>query len=125
VDNIDLAGAKERGIPVVTARNANATSVAEYVMAAMLDASRPLSAADEDVRQGNWNRKFFTGAELSGRTLGLIGLGEIAHRVARRAKAFGMKVIGYDPFVAPFDHVIQETGISQTEEINGLLEQAD
>ena len=68
LDNIDLKGARDRNIPVIAARNANATSVAEYVMAAMLDASRPLSAADADVRQGNWNRKFFTGYELNNRT---------------------------------------------------------
>jgi len=125
VDNIDLQEAKNRGIPVITARNANATSVAEYVMAAMLDASRPLAAADVDVRNGNWDRKYFTGSELSNRTLGLIGLGEIAHRVARRAKAFGMNVIGYDPFVAPFDHVIQETGIHQAKDLNVVLEESD
>lgn len=124
LDNIDLQGARERGIPVISARNANATSVAEYVMAAMLDASRPLAAADADVREGNWNRKFFTGYELSKRTLGLVGMGEIAHRVAKRAKAFGMNVIGYDPFIAPFDHVIQETGIKQVE-MDELLKESD
>src|SRR5699024_740317 len=113
LDNIDLQGARERNIPVISARNANATSVAEYVMAAMLDASRPLTDADADVRKGNWSRKFFTGFELNNRTLGLVGMGEIAHRVANRAKAFGMNVVGYDPFVAPFDHVVQETGIKQ------------
>lgn len=125
VDNIDLQTAKNKGIPVIAARNANATSVAEYVMAAMLDASRPLSDADVDVRNGNWNRKFFTGTELKGRTLGLIGLGEIAHRVAKRAKAFDMDVIGYDPFVASFDHVIQETGVMQINDLNELLSQSD
>lgn len=125
VDNIDLQAAKEKGIPVISARNANATSVAEYVMAAMLDASRPLSNADADVRNGNWNRKFFTGTELKGRTLGLLGMGEIAHRVARRAKAFDMNVIGYDPFVASFDHVIQETGVCQISDINQLLSESD
>lgn len=124
VDNIDLEGARERNIPVISARNANATSVAEYVIAAMLDASRPLAAADQDVREGNWNRKFFTGMELNGRTLGLVGMGEIAHRVAKRAKAFGMRVIGFDPFVAPFDHVVQETGIEQVE-MEELLKQSD
>ncbi|MFA1821497.1 hydroxyacid dehydrogenase [Virgibacillus oceani] len=124
LDNIDLQGARERNIPVISARNANATSVAEYVMAAMLDASRPLSAADSDVRQGNWNRKFFTGYELNGRTLGLVGMGEIAHRVAKRARAFGMNVVGYDPFVAPFDHVVQETGMKQVE-MENLLKESD
>src|SRR5690606_30392483 len=124
LDNIDLKGARERNIPVVSARNANATSVAEYVMAAMLDASRPLQAADADVREGNWNRKLFTGYELNNRTLGLVGMGEIAHRVAKRAKAFGMNVIGFDPFVAPFDHVVQETGIKQVD-LEELLKTSD
>lgn len=125
LDNIDLAGARERDTPVVSARNANATSVAEYVMAAMLDASRPILAANEDVRAGNWNRKFFTGVELNNRVLGLIGMGEISHRVAKRAKAFGMEVIGYDPFVAPFDHVVQETGIKQVKTVKEVLKAAD
>lgn len=125
LDNIDLDGAKERNIPVISARNANATSVAEYVMACMLDASRPLNEADKDVKKGNWNRKHFTGTELNGRVLGLVGMGEIAHRVAKRAKVFGMDVIGYDPFVAPFDHVVQDTGIRQIEDVNELLKEAD
>lgn len=125
LDNIDLEGARKRDIPVVSARNANATSVAEYVMAAMLDASRPLSDADTDVREGNWNRKFFTGFELNNRTLGLVGMGEIAHRVAKRAMAFGMHVVGYDPFVAPFDHVVQEAGIQQVHKLEELLKVSD
>ena len=124
VDNIDLEGAGERNIPVISARNANATSVAEYVMAAMLDASRPLTEADADVRKGNWDRKFFTGYELNNRTLGLVGMGEIAHRVAKRAQAFGMNVVGYDPFVAPFDHVVQESRIKQVE-MEELLKRSD
>lgn len=125
LDNIDLTGASERNIPVVSARNANATSVAEYVMAAMLDASRPLTDANKDVREGNWNRKRFTGIELNNRVLGLIGMGEISHRVARRAKAFGMEVIGYDPFVASFDHVVQETGIRQVDTVEDVLKASD
>jgi len=78
LDNIDLEETRNRNIPVISARNANATSVAEYVLAAMLDASRPLAAADKDVRKGNWNRKFFTGLELNNRVLGLVGMDEIA-----------------------------------------------
>ena len=78
LDNIDLEETRNRNIPVISARNVNATSVAEYVLAAMLDASRPLAAADKDVRKGNWNRKFFTGLELNNRVLGLVGMDEIA-----------------------------------------------
>lgn len=125
LDNIDLMGARERDIPVVSARNANATSVAEYVLAAMLDSSRPLTASNKDVRAGNWNRKLYTGIELNNRIIGLIGMGEISHRVAKRAIAFGMDVVGFDPFVAPFDHVVQETGIRQLNTVEELLKISD
>ncbi|WP_164669438.1 hydroxyacid dehydrogenase [Virgibacillus doumboii] len=125
LDNIDLEAAKARNIPVIPAVHANATSVAEYVMASMLDASRPLAEADADVRKGNWNRKYFTGSELNGRTLGLVGLGEIGHRVAKRANAFGMEVIGYDPFVRPFDHILMETGVRSVNTLDELLTESD
>ncbi|MBP2257406.1 hydroxyacid dehydrogenase [Virgibacillus alimentarius] len=125
LDNIDLGAASSRNIPVITAKHANATSVAEYVMASMLDAYRPLHHADADVRRGNWNRKFFTGNELNGKTLGLVGMGEIAHRVARRANAFGMETIGYDPFVTPFDHILAETGVRSVNTLDELLVASD
>lgn len=125
LDNIDLQTASEYNIPVVSARNANATSVAEYVMTAMLDASRPLKSSNEDVSKGNWNRKLFTGIELNNRVLGLIGMGEISHRVAKRAKAFGMEVVGYDPFVASYDHIIQETEVQQVDTIDEVLKASD
>lgn len=125
LDNIDLKAAKARNMPVIAAKHANATSVAEYVMAAMLDAYRPLADADSDVRLGNWDRKFFTGYELNQRTLGLVGMGEIAHRVAKRAVAFGMHVIGYDPFVTPYDHVIAETGVQAVDTLDELLAESD
>lgn len=111
LDNIDLTYVTQRGIPVVAGKNANATSVAEYVLAAILTSSRQLQAAGQDVRSGGWNRKRFTGREIGGSTLGLIGVGEIGQRVAMRARAFGMKVIGYDPFVAPYDFAVSECGI--------------
>ncbi len=113
LDNIDLQTAKESNIIVAFARNANAISVAEYVMAAMLEANRPLFLADKDVKSGNWDRKRFTGAELYQKTIGLVGTGEIAHRVAKRALAFGMNVVGYDPFFTEYDFPFSETGIQQ------------
>ncbi len=111
LDNIDLRIAKLLKIEVVYGRNANAISVAEYVMSAMLEANRPLYQANQDVKQGNWDRKRFTGFELYGKTLGLVGMGEIAHRLAKRASAFGMRVMGYDPFLTPYDFPSAETGI--------------
>src|SRR5699024_6024238 len=125
LDNIDLKGARDRNIPVISARNANATSVAEYVIACMLDASRPLNKADEVVRKGTVKRKHFTGTKLNGRVLELIVMWEISLRVAKRAKAFGIEVIGYDPFVAPFDHVVQDNGIKQRETADEVIKGAD
>ena len=125
MDNIDIPAAKARGIQVVYGRHANATSVAEYVLSAMLSANRPLYLADADIRSGNWNRKRFTGSEIANKTLGLIGLGEISHRVAKRALAFGMKVIGYDPFVTEYDHIVSETGIQLKDSLDDVLTMSD
>lgn len=125
LDNIDIPRTKEKGISIVAAKHANATSVAEYVLASMLDASRDISRATIDVRNGGWNRKNFTGVELNGKTLALFGLGEIAHRVAKRAKAFGMNLIGYDPFITPYDHVLAETGVQKVNSVEALLKDAD
>ena len=124
LDNIDLEAARDRAIPVVLARNANAVSVAEYVMAAILQCSRNLFAADADVRAGNWDRRRFTGSEVYGKTLGLVGMGEIGQRVARRATAFGMRVLGYDPYVAPYDYPIVETGVELVD-LDALLGSSD
>jgi len=124
LDNIDLEAARDRAIPVVLARNANAVSVAEYVMAAVLQCSRNLFAADADVRAGNWDRRRFTGSEVYGKTLGLVGMGEIGQRVARRATAFSMQVLGYDPYVAPYDYPIVETGVELVD-LDTLLGSSD
>jgi len=111
LDNIDLAAARELNITVVFAKNANAISVAEYVVASILSFSRKLHLATEDVKKGNWNRQLFTGNEIYGKTLGLIGIGEIGTRLAIRAKAFGMNTVGYDPFLAPYELVIKDAGV--------------
>lgn len=124
LDNIDVHAAKAREIKVVFAKNANATSVSEYVMAAILEASRNLTIANNDVRLGNWDRKRFTGSEISGKVIGLIGLGEIARRVAKRAIAFGMDVYGFDPFVTKHDYVANELGVYLTS-FEELIEKSD
>ncbi|MCG8403467.1 MAG: hydroxyacid dehydrogenase [Firmicutes bacterium] len=118
LDNIDLQAAREKDIPVVYARNANAISVAEYVFAAMLALARRPGEATSDVKQGNWNRKRFTGVELYGKTLGLVGTGEIGSRLAARARAFGMQILGYDPFLPPYelaitDFAVQPAGLAE------------
>ncbi|MBX5457685.1 MAG: hydroxyacid dehydrogenase [Thermogemmatispora sp.] len=124
LDNIDVEALQARGIGLVTARNANAIAVAEYVMAAMLQVARNLTAADASVRAGKWERTQLGGTELWGRTLGLVGVGEIGRRVARRAQAFGMSVIGYDPFIGPYDYAPAELGIRLLS-LDEVLAQAD
>lgn len=124
LDNIDLVAARTHHVAVTAARNANAIAVAEYVLAAMLQVTRNLSAADASVRAGEWNRIHFGGTELWGHTLGLIGVGEIGRRVATRAQAFGMHVVGYDPLVGPYDFAPAEQGITLLA-LDEVLAQAD
>lgn len=124
LDNLDLTYCAERDLVVVFGKNANATSVAEYVISGMFSSVRLLQDASNDVKDGNWNRKKYTGNEIFGKTLGLVGIGEIGHRVAMRAKALGLKVIGYDPFVTPFDFPVMETGIDIVP-FEELLQSAD
>jgi len=112
LDNLDLRALRERSVTVVTAGQANAISVAEYTFAAMLSLARKLPAADRSVKSGGWDRATFgAGAELCGKTLGLIGLGDIATRVAKRAAAFGMRTIAHDPLVTPLHFASAEFNV--------------
>ena len=99
VDTIDVDAATERGIPVLTAPAGNTTSAAELTMALLLALARRVPAADRSMKAGEWDRKSFSGVELYGKTLGLVGAGRIGGEVARRARAFGMRVVVYDPFL--------------------------
>jgi D-3-phosphoglycerate dehydrogenase len=99
-DNVDVAAATERGIPVLIAPAGNGQSVAELALALMLAAARQVAAQDAAVRAGKWDRGGH-GLQLSGRTLGLVGLGGIGKAVARGARALGMRVIAYDPVAKP------------------------
>lgn len=102
LDNLDLNALRERNVTVVTGGNANAISVAEYTIAAMLALARRLTAADRSTKGGEWDRATFgAGVELYGKTLGLIGLGDIGARVAKRANAFGMRISAHDPLITP------------------------
>ena len=100
VDNVDIAAASERGIVVLNAPGANSVSVAEHVFALMLASARSVALADAQMKAGRWCKKTLRGAELRGKTLGVIGLGRIGREVVRRALAFDMLVIAHDPFIA-------------------------
>jgi D-3-phosphoglycerate dehydrogenase len=99
VDNVDLEAATRAGIVVVNAPTGNTVSAAEQTIALMLALARKTAAADASMRRGEWKRSSFTGVELRGRTLGIIGLGKIGQAVADRARGLEMNVIGYDPYV--------------------------
>lgn len=99
LDNIDLEQCERRGIKVAPALGANSDAVAEYVVAAILLLTRGVFSSSESVAHGEWPRREFVGSEIAGRTLGLVGFGGIAQRVASRMAGLGMKVIACDPFV--------------------------
>jgi len=100
VDNVDVAAATKRGIIVVNAPRSNVVTAAEHTMALLLAVARNVPQAHASLSAGRWERKNFSGTELSGKTLGILGFGRIGQLVAHRAKAFDMDVIAYDPFVA-------------------------
>ena len=101
VDNIDLDAATSAGIAVVNAPTGNTVSAAEHTMAMMLALSRNIPNAHQSLRMGEWRRSAFIGTEVRDKTLGICGLGRVGGEVARRAQAFGMRLVGFDPFVAP------------------------
>lgn len=100
VDNIDVAEATARRIVVVNAPTASTVSVAELAIGHMISLLRRLPEADRSVKEGKWEKQRFEGRELFGKTLGLIGSGRIGAEVAKRAQAFGMRVLAYDPYLS-------------------------
>ncbi len=100
VDNVDVPSATDRGIVVMNAPGANSISVAELAMAFMLSLARMIPVADASMKRGVWEKKKLTGAELRGKTLGIVGLGRIGQEVGARAKSFGMNLVAHDPFIS-------------------------
>jgi D-3-phosphoglycerate dehydrogenase len=112
VDNIDTAAATHAGIVVMNTPGANAVAVAELTLGLMIAMCRSIPRANETMHAGKWDKKTLQGSELRGKTLGIVGLGRIGMEVARRAAAFGMELIAYDPFLAPV--VARENGVALT-----------
>ncbi len=100
VDNVDLEAATARGIVVMNAPGANSISVAELAMAFILALARPIPAADAAMKGQKWEKKKFTGSEVRGKTLGIVGLGRIGQEVAQRARAFEMQIMAHDPYIS-------------------------
>ncbi len=100
VDNIDLAAATRAGIVVMNTPGGNSVAAAELTMSLLLSMARHVPQANQDLRSGRWERQKYVGVELDGKVLGVVGLGRIGREVARCARGFRMRVLGYDPFVA-------------------------
>lgn len=100
VDNIDIGAASERGVIVMNTPGANTVATAEHTMALLLALCRHVPQATASLRSGQWERKRFKGIEVRSKTIGIVGLGRVGRRVARRCRAFGMDVICYDPYLS-------------------------
>ena len=122
-DNIDKPASTRLGIVVMNTPAGNTVSTAEHTMALLLGLSRNVAPAMESLKAGRWDRKKFQGSQVSGKTLGVVGLGRIGQEVAARAKAFGMTVIGYDPFLA--GERAKKLGIIKVEQVHDLLPDVD
>lgn len=119
IDVIDQKAAAERHISVQSAPGANAAAVAEHTWALILACAKSVIMLDQRMRQGHWDKATHKSVELEGRTLGLVGLGAIGGRVARIGRAFGMKVLAYDPFAKTFPDECESASLDD------LLQQAD
>lgn len=122
-DNIDTVAATRQGIVVMNTPGGNTISTAEHTIALMLALARKIAPAFESLKQGKWDRKSFVGAQLAGKTLGVIGLGRVGQAVVQRAKAFEMRILAYDPFVSA--QRAAELGITTCSSIKDLLPEVD
>ena len=122
-DNIDKDAATRQGIVVMNTPAGNTVSTAEHTVALSLALSRNVAAADASLRAHRWERNKFMGVQLAGKTLGIVGLGRIGQAVAKRALAFDMRVMGFDPFLSP--ERAAELGIELVETVRAMLPQVD
>lgn len=122
-DNIDKPAATRAGIVVMNTPAGNTISTAEHAIALMLSMSRNVAPANQSLIEGRWDRKKFMGAQVAGKTLGIVGLGRIGLAVAARAKALEMDLVGYDPFMSA-DHA-KSLGIELVEKVDDMLPRID
>ena len=123
VDNVDVEAATRRGIVVLNAPGGNTVSTAEHAFSLLLSVARRIPQADASVRGKNWDRKNFEGVELYNKTLGVIGLGRIGSELSRRAIAFGMRVLAYDPYLSATR--ARSLQVELVDELDDLLTNSD
>ncbi len=122
IDNVDLAAARERGVPVTYTPGANAMAVAEHAVGLMLMVCRRLVESHEHLQSGGWRDELEPGRHLYGSTVGVVGYGDIGSRVAELLAGFDVEVLAYDPYVAPFDG---ELGGAELTDLGTVLDRAD
>ena len=123
VDNVDLAAATRQGIVVMNTPAGNTTSTAEHTFAMLMSLARNIPQAAATMKAGGWDRNKFTGSQLAGKTLAVIGLGRIGLSVAKRALAFEMNVLGYDPYLS--EERAREFGITLFRDVDLLIDKCD
>ena len=124
LDNVDVSAASERGIVVALTPEQNANSVAELAIGLIIALARKIPAADRDTKSGGWKRQHFTGIEILGKTLGVVGFGRIGVSTANKARALGMDIVAYDPFVDAESLKAMEARATMTS-LENVLQQAD
>lgn len=124
LDNVDVQAASERGIVVALTPEQNANSVAELTIGLILALARKIPLADRDTKSGGWKRQHFTGIEILGKKLGVVGFGRIGVSTANKARALGMDIVVYDPFVDAESLKAMETRATMTS-LESVLQQAD
>lgn len=122
LDNVDLKAATAKGVIVMNTPSGNTISTAEHAMSLLLSLSRNIPQANQSTKNGEWLRSKFMGVELYGKVLGIIGLGRVGKEVAKRASAFGMKILAYDPFLS--EEIAKGLEV-EVVELNDLLSRSD
>ena len=123
LDNVDVEAATKQGMLVVNAPQSNVLSAAEHTMALLLAQARNVPQAHLALTEGSWERERWQGVELHGKTLGIVGLGRVGTLVAQRASAFGMRLVAYDPYIAP--NRAAQMGVDLVEDVKDVCARAD
>lgn len=123
LDNVDVEAASQRGVVVMNAAGGNTVSTAEHTMSMLLALTRSIPQACASLKAGKWERSSFMGAELYGKALGIVGMGKVGTEVARRAKAFGMKLLVFDPYLS--EERTRELEAEPVKELDDLYKRSD
>src|ERR1700726_2625135 len=122
VDNVDVDAATRRGVIVMNTPGGNTISTAEHAFSLLVSIARNIPQAHASVKAGKWDRKSFEGVELHGKTIGIVGMGRIGTEVTRRAIAFGMRPVAYDPYLSPSR--ARSLQVELYEDLDGVLSRA-